>query len=270
LDILSIPGEMLDTLEEGVSILDTSFRILEMNTTMHRWYAHRKFRPGEKCYRMYHGSNTPCTFCPARNALRERRVATGIVPYHGPQREIRGWQRLIVFPLCNGDGKIVGAIEYVEDITKEKALEAEVEKFRITERLLRGQVALLGELLEKEKEENRRREEERRRLFATGIRPLLSLLRETLPFEVQRMLLDTLEKALDNLCGGQDIPQAPSLTPREWEVARLLTQGLTSKEIAEVLSISKKAVDFHRSNIRKKLGIQRTKESLFAALRRSE
>ncbi|WP_438318358.1 LuxR C-terminal-related transcriptional regulator [Candidatus Caldatribacterium sp. SIUC1] len=269
MDILSIPGEMLDTPEKGVSILDTSFRILEMNTTMHRWYAHRKFRPGEKCYRMYHGRNTPCTFCPARNAFQERRVATGIVPYHGPQREIRGWQKLIVFPLCNGDGKIVGVIEYVEDITREKVLEAEVEKLKVTERFLKGQVALLGELLEKEKEEKRRREEERRRLFATGIRPLLSLLRETLPSEVQRMLLDTLEKALDSFCGGQDVLQVFSLTPREWEVARLLAQGLTSKEIAEVLSVSKKAVDFHRGNIRKKLGIQKTKESLFAALQRS-
>jgi len=269
LDILSIPGEMLDALEEGVSILDTRFRVLEMNTTMHQWYAHRKFRPGEKCYKMYHGRSTPCTFCPTRNALRERRVATGIVPYHGPQREIQGWQRLIVFPLCDGNGKIVGAIEYVEDITKEKVLEAEVEKLRVTERLLRGQVALLGELLEKEKEEKRHQEEERRRLFAAGIRPLLSLLREALSSEIQRMLLDTLEKALDSLCGGEDTSQAPSLTPREWEVARLLAQGLTSKEIAEVLSISKKAVDFHRGNIRKKLGIQKTKESLFAALQRS-
>jgi DNA-binding CsgD family transcriptional regulator len=47
------------------------------------------------------------------------------------------------------------------------------------------------------------------------------------------------------------------LSPREQEVAQLIRQGYTSRQIAEVLVISKKAVDFHRSNIRRKLGLSR-------------
>ena len=45
------------------------------------------------------------------------------------------------------------------------------------------------------------------------------------------------------------------LTHTEQEVALFILQGLSSKEIADRLYISKKSVDFHRHNIRKKLGL---------------
>ncbi|CAM2962214.1 LuxR C-terminal-related transcriptional regulator [Prescottella defluvii] len=46
----------------------------------------------------------------------------------------------------------------------------------------------------------------------------------------------------------------PTLTPREWQVAELVTQGLTSKAIAEKLVISQRTVDGHVEHIRDKLG----------------
>ncbi len=45
------------------------------------------------------------------------------------------------------------------------------------------------------------------------------------------------------------------LTHTEQEVALFILQGLSSKEIASRLFISKKSVDFHRHNIRKKFGL---------------
>ena len=45
------------------------------------------------------------------------------------------------------------------------------------------------------------------------------------------------------------------LTPTELEVAKLVIQGKTTKMIAEMLSIATSTVDFHRNNIRKKIGI---------------
>jgi DNA-binding CsgD family transcriptional regulator/ligand-binding sensor protein len=56
--------------------------------------------------------------------------------------------------------------------------------------------------------------------------------------------------------------QALGLTARESAVASLLKDGKTSKEIAELLGVSLKAVEFHRYNIRKKLALDHTKTNL--------
>ncbi len=45
------------------------------------------------------------------------------------------------------------------------------------------------------------------------------------------------------------------LTEREREVLRALAQGLGTREIAELLSMSAKTVDSHRRNMREKLGL---------------
>jgi DNA-binding CsgD family transcriptional regulator len=45
-----------------------------------------------------------------------------------------------------------------------------------------------------------------------------------------------------------------TLTKREKEVARLLAEGLGSKQIAWQLKISQRTVEFHRANIARKLG----------------
>mgnify|MGYP001407047108 CR=1 FL=1 len=46
------------------------------------------------------------------------------------------------------------------------------------------------------------------------------------------------------------------LSPRELEVVQLLKEGLTSKEVADRLYVSKRTVDFHCANINAKLGIK--------------
>jgi two-component system nitrate/nitrite response regulator NarL len=48
------------------------------------------------------------------------------------------------------------------------------------------------------------------------------------------------------------------LSDREEQVAKLIGDGVSSKEIAEILSISEKTVSKHRSNIFKKLDIKNT------------
>ncbi len=52
------------------------------------------------------------------------------------------------------------------------------------------------------------------------------------------------------------------LTPREIQIASLVKEGKTTKEMTELLNISATAVDFHRKNIRSKLGIKNDKTNL--------
>lgn len=52
------------------------------------------------------------------------------------------------------------------------------------------------------------------------------------------------------------------LTPQEIQVATLVREGRTSKEIAEVMMISVSGVDFHRKQIRKKLNLTGSSKNL--------
>ena len=56
------------------------------------------------------------------------------------------------------------------------------------------------------------------------------------------------------------------LTPREIDVANLVKEGKTTKEITDILNISATAVDFHRKNLRAKFGIKSKKTNLMAFL----
>lgn len=52
------------------------------------------------------------------------------------------------------------------------------------------------------------------------------------------------------------------LTPQEIEVANLVRNGRSSKEIAEIMNLSISGVDFHRKRLRQKLGLANTQKNL--------
>jgi two-component system response regulator NreC len=56
------------------------------------------------------------------------------------------------------------------------------------------------------------------------------------------------------------VEQKKDLTRREKEILKLVTQGLTDKEIAEDLVISIKTVEAHKHNIKEKLQVKRLAE----------
>ena len=58
-----------------------------------------------------------------------------------------------------------------------------------------------------------------------------------------------------------------SLTAREREIVQLLAEGKTNKEIAELLDISVKTVETHRSHIMEKLNLHSISELVRYAVR---
>ena len=54
----------------------------------------------------------------------------------------------------------------------------------------------------------------------------------------------------------QQLLKLKSLSPRENEIINLMVDGLSSKHIAQMLNISHKTVEIHRTHIRQKLGTE--------------
>ncbi|RIA56075.1 LuxR C-terminal-related transcriptional regulator [Dichotomicrobium thermohalophilum] len=60
------------------------------------------------------------------------------------------------------------------------------------------------------------------------------------------------------------------LTPAEQEVAQMIMRGLSTKDIARTLAREPSTVEFHRNNIRKKLGLRRSGRNLRSLLLSSQ
>jgi DNA-binding NarL/FixJ family response regulator len=70
------------------------------------------------------------------------------------------------------------------------------------------------------------------------------------------------------LSPGAGTPAAVALSEREAEVARLLAQGLTMKEIAERLSLSPRTLETYRARAMDKLGLTTRADLVRYAIRR--
>ena len=82
------------------------------------------------------------------------------------------------------------------------------------------------------------------------------------PAAVRALIRDYLDRASRGEATAED-----PLTPRELEVVKLIAEGYTSEEMAEMLFISKKTVDRHRANVLEKLGMRNRVELTRYAIR---
>jgi len=73
------------------------------------------------------------------------------------------------------------------------------------------------------------------------------------------LVIDQLTKAGGTVSGGDEI--SALLSSREQEVLRLLSEGLTDREIGGALSISPRTVESHVSSVLRKLGVRNRAEA---------
>lgn len=82
------------------------------------------------------------------------------------------------------------------------------------------------------------------------------------PGTVRAVLREYLEEAAEG-ANAED-----PLSPRETEVVKLIAEGHSTREIADVLVISEKTVDRHRANVLSKLGMRNRVDITRYAIRR--
>ena len=167
------------------------------------------------------------------------------------------------------DGRPLQAIGTHVDINKLKQTENEL---REREKELENKTNHLEEVntalkvLLKKREEDKTEIEEKIILNVKDlIMPYINKLENSGLSGKQKTFLDILESNLNDITSPVSRSLATThlnFTPKEIQVANLIKEDKISKEIAELLYISESAVDFHRHNIRKKLGLVKKKINL--------
>lgn len=158
---------------------------------------------------------------------------------------------------------------FFSDVTKKnqliRSLKDRDAELRIKTQNLKEINAALKSLLKKR--ESDRLEVEEKVLFNVKemITPYIRKLRETELDEKQGIYLTILESNVKDIIS----PFSPKLTSRhfkftksELQIAKLVRMGITSKEIAELMGLSRRTIESHRDRIRKKIGLDSRKRNL--------
>ena len=118
----------------------------------------------------------------------------------------------------------------------------------------------------------RRREEDKRELEETVmtnlddlVHPYLERIRKSANNKKLLEIVDVMETNLQTITSPffhKLSSQIQNLTSAEIEIANLVKQGKSTKEISDLLNVSIKTIETHRLHIRKKLGLSKKRASL--------
>jgi PAS domain S-box-containing protein len=124
-------ANLFSGLQSGISILDPTYTILQVNPVLSQWYSHAQPLVGRKCYEAYHGREAPCEFCPTKQTLETGRPGKALVPRRGPHGEEVGWLEVHTYPLTDLEtGARLGVIEHSVDVSEQRRMEAELREFQ--------------------------------------------------------------------------------------------------------------------------------------------
>ncbi len=159
--------------------------------------------------------------------------------------------------------------ELQEEIRERKnaqqALQDKQQELEQKARDLQEMNTTLQVLLEKRDQDKREME---RKVLSQVEELILPYLREMGENELTQRQQTCLQQACSNLQNivspfamNMRSPET-NLTPTQLRVAELIKQGQSSKQIADAMHISERAVEFHRNSIRHRLGLQHKKINL--------
>lgn len=250
---------VIDNVKIGIAVISPEMRVLTMNKQMREWNPRLDLAAQPVCYASF---NDPprqeiCSYCPTFKTLKDGQVYEGITqtPSGGQIRNFK----VISSALRNRNGKVIAAIEIVEDITNklkaEEALKESEAKLRYQTEILGQKNAALREILEQIEIEKKQIKDNIMLNVERLLLPIVDKLRISGAGRGYVALLKKNLKELVSSFGRSLTEKSAKLTPREIEICNMVKNGLSSKEIAHLLSVSPHTVEKHRLNIRKKLGI---------------
>ncbi len=160
---------------------------------------------------------------------------------------------------------LVTYLDITETAAARKALEKREKELERKTASLEEVNTALRVLLKKREEDKTELEEKVLYNMKDLVLPYIAKLEQSRLSSNQKTFLSILKSNLDDIVSPFSRRLAVShhnLTPREVQVANLLKEDKITKEIAELLYMSESSVEFHRHNIRKKLGLVGKKVNL--------
>jgi len=154
----------------------------------------------------------------------------------------------------------ISALKQTEKALKEKEMELEIKSSN-----LEDVNTALRVLLDKREDDKARFEENVLSNVKELVEPYLEKLKSTGLDNRQASYVNVLEYNLNDIVSpfsGKLPFKFLNLSPSEIRIANLVKQGKNTKEIAELMNLSRTTVATHRRNIRKKLGIGGKKANL--------
>jgi PAS domain S-box-containing protein len=118
---------VLNSIQDGICVLDSDLNILRVNDAMRMWYSHMLPLEGKKCYYAYHGRSEPCEICPTHRAFQTGKIAMEEVPLNSADGTT-GTLELFAFPIVDDRGRTTGVVEYARDITDRKLAEEKIKE----------------------------------------------------------------------------------------------------------------------------------------------
>jgi len=183
------------------------------------------------------------------------------------------WLEVIGRFIMDENGIPTGRIGCSRSITEQKKMMAELENYRAhLEKLVKTRTVELEEvnttlrvLLEEINQEKSKLKGEMLFNIRQMVLPYIKKLKKTELAKKQKNFIDIIESNLTDIV----LPIAHNMPLREVgfsgteiQVTNFIIQGQATRQIAEQLSLSIKTIEFHRNNIRKKLGIKHKKINL--------
>lgn len=171
--------------------------------------------------------------------------------------------------LAAESGSVIARMQARHQLEEEIATREETEKALEAERksLIEANAAL--KVLLKHRDEDKKELEER---FLSNVQqlviPHVEKLKKSDLDPVQHMSVSFIETNLNDLVSPfLKRIQGFNFTPRQLEVASLIREGRTTKDITRILNMNQRAVEIQRFLIRKKLGFNKEKVNLQAYLK---
>ncbi len=258
-------SSIVNAFDGYIYLCSPDYRIQFMNQSFLSWLGYDA--TGELCYKSLRNRDSICPWCVNEKVFRGETVRFEM---HNTERD--RYYYMVASPIKGSDGAIW-----------KQGISIDITEQKLAEMNLRARESELAEKSLELEETNtalrillRRREEDRNELEENimynaqqMILPYIEKLKNTRVDNRQKIFLDLLEsntKEIISPFARKLFWKFSNLTAMELQVASLVQEGKTGKEIADLLNITEGTVKFHKINLRKKCGLKERKSNLKAFL----